>query len=551
MRLLLMLLSAFPLWGTALSVTVTGDDANPCTIAQPCLTLARAEAVATNGDTVAVSAGTYSGNVTFAKGLSWIASGAVIVQPSSSSLTITGNSTASWVGFEFRPNGQAYTTLMDTSSNGSKTFTSCSWTGNPSTTAIEIQGSGAYVFTSPTVTITAAVTHLVNASTAGKSGSITMTGGTLTGTSTSSAAWSVSVASYTVDLGSNSLTLSSGSQNADGISIADQPTPNVHGNTVDCFCGTSGGGIRVYSTGTTVGAATVTGNTIYMRGVTDHYCILVGSDSTDSGALKLNGSTIDRNACRGYRYFNPATDPSTMQLHGIIVGHQINAVVTNNNVAGALYTVILKGDGCGSYTWTSGYVAYNVGWNNATHAASGGVQGLYAKAVCGTNWYNNTIWLGLTSGASTSAVFGTLTNTNSDAPGSLASNNTFRNNLIGGIDSGRAFQGNLVGSGNTWDYDLYYATNSFGQFSGGGFCNNGGSPISTFAGCQSAGYDTHGQYADPLFVDAANGDFRLAIGSPALRSGVYVSGVTPAAPNRGAAGAVVSGLFPSPGGFRW
>jgi hypothetical protein len=58
------------------------------------------------------------------------------------------------------------------------------------------------------------------------------------------------------------------------------------------------------------------------------------------------------------------------------------------------------------------------------------------------------------------------------------------------------------------------------------FSTNGGTSVtSTLAQWQALGYDTHSfvSTASALFMDPANDDYRLAVGSPALDTGVNLS----------------------------
>jgi hypothetical protein len=81
---------------------------------------------------------------------------------------------------------------------------------------------------------------------------------------------------------------------------------------------------------------------------------------------------------------------------------------------------------------------------------------------------------------------------------------TLSHNIIY-YDSGGLLAGDWSGSQYALDHNLYWA---------------GGSPVTfkngeSFAQWQASGQDAGSQITDPMFVDAAHGDFRLKTGSPA------------------------------------
>jgi hypothetical protein len=75
------------------------------------------------------------------------------------------------------------------------------------------------------------------------------------------------------------------------------------------------------------------------------------------------------------------------------------------------------------------------------------------------------------------------------------------------------------------DYNLYWHTGGLSFFTSSLF-----SPEGTFPQWQAAGFDPNAQVADPLFVDPANGDYRLRDDSPAYALGfqaIPVSSIGP------------------------
>ncbi len=74
-----------------------------------------------------------------------------------------------------------------------------------------------------------------------------------------------------------------------------------------------------------------------------------------------------------------------------------------------------------------------------------------------------------------------------------------------------------LGDNNQIDNNLFYMAGSVTPVTGGNFADN--SWIYTWAAWQSHGFDLNSQFANPLFSDAANDNFWLAEGSPALSMG--------------------------------
>jgi hypothetical protein len=88
-------------------------------------------------------------------------------------------------------------------------------------------------------------------------------------------------------------------------------------------------------------------------------------------------------------------------------------------------------------------------------------------------------------------------------------------------------------SGNDFDGDLVWAINSSTVF------RWKGANYSSLASLQSGtGFETHGRVGNPMFMNAAAGDYRLQPGSPGIDAGVYLPGINDgysgAAPDAGA-----------------
>lgn len=319
----------------------------------------------------------------------------------------------------------------------------------------------------------------------------------------------------------NTITDSNSSQGSSltEVLIINQITPIVSNNSID----TSGpqDSIDIHSTGAvTCGISTVNGNTLTIRNVNVFHGIVIGEDNSSAGDGFCSGPVVTNNVIHGFRFFTP-TDSSANNLHAILIGYQINCTCTGNTIVGSGYGLVLKNAGV---AWTSGLVGYNIIWNQMTLQP---FPSIYMKGASSVPVYNNTIWMGLTdSPVSDNNATPIKDDTNSGS----AINNLIKNNIIAGVDIGNVFAWDSGGSGNVFDYNLYYASNSFGQSSfGGGFGYNG-SFRATFAAWVASGEEPHGVNANPLFTNPSAGDFTLQPGSPAIGAGIFIPGVSTANP---------------------
>jgi hypothetical protein len=103
-----------------------------------------------------------------------------------------------------------------------------------------------------------------------------------------------------------------------------------------------------------------------------------------------------------------------------------------------------------------------------------------------------------------------------------------------------AYQTNV---GNVLDHNLYYSVDgsSTGTWS---WRNKAYGNFDRWAA--KSGNDPHSSFADPKFTDAANGDFSISAGSPAVDAGAFLpsSGTTDAAGQpRAQAGGIDMGAF--------
>lgn len=74
-----------------------------------------------------------------------------------------------------------------------------------------------------------------------------------------------------------------------------------------------------------------------------------------------------------------------------------------------------------------------------------------------------------------------------------------------------------IGDNNQIDNNLFYLAGGRTPTTAGNFADN--SWLYSWSAWQSHGFDLHSQFADPLFIDVANDNFRLADSSPALSMG--------------------------------
>ena len=98
---------------------------------------------------------------------------------------------------------------------------------------------------------------------------------------------------------------------------------------------------------------------------------------------------------------------------------------------------------------------------------------------------------------------------------------TFQRNIVV-INNGALLGANWEGEGLRVDFNLYWDTRG---------------PVKTMGPAKlrdwlKRGYDRHSLFADPLFVNAAKGDFRLKEGSPACRIGFQAIGLSGVGPRK-------------------
>ena len=186
--------------------------------------------------------------------------------------------------------------------------------------------------------------------------------------------------------------------------------------------------------------------------------------------------------------------------------------------------------GRGSTPCSNNTFTYNQAWAATTQGRS---WGIFLR--CGENMliaHNSLIGI--------ERFVISLADDNSSFAGSIAGARIV-DNILTATGTGKVFglptSGTLPGSVSI-DHDLVWSPNGVIATIVGA-----ASPATTLADFRSAtGYEMNGLSADPLVVDAANGDLRLTSGSPAIDAGIVLSSDT--APFNGGApdlGALESG----------
>jgi len=279
------------------------------------------------------------------------------------------------------------------------------------------------------------------------------------------------------------------------------------------FCGSINFDAAVEAKGATHGR--VTGNTVSYS--------YSGIVLTEFGGFTTDSLQIDHNKI------------SYSALQGVNLAAGVtNATVEYNSVDHSLQVV---DDTAGIYSGGAGagnVIRYNESVSNGT-ASTRGAGYMIDIGSAATQVYGNV------------AAFNTngCIDEGSGSPSTIYNNTCYEDNQQGwdagelntfASSSGVIFENNIVFAsvgkhtlvsmaGNVYAYNLYYggSTTPF-EWAGTQYA---------FAGYQTAsGQDAgpHSMQADPLFTNAAGGDFTLQPGSPAIGAGVYIPGVSTANP---------------------
>lgn len=231
-----------------------------------------------------------------------------------------------------------------------------------------------------------------------------------------------------------------------------------------------------------------------------NYHIAIGLEATTTGDDTITLPMIEKNYVRSGAFYDH--EYASKIAHISFISFQKNGHTRYNNLGFGGYGTILKGS---NTEYTSGGVYYNIFKNNA-------LFGAYIKGCNGVNVVNNTIVYDEVSPGG--AAIGLYANTGGDD----ASNCVVKNNIIIYLGTGNfnAIQ-TEAGTGNVFDYNLYYCPNGTLRFLPNGV-------EKTFAEWQGLGNDLNGaELTDAefqaLFIDFDNEDYALAEESIAIGAG--------------------------------
>jgi hypothetical protein len=197
------------------------------------------------------------------------------------------------------------------------------------------------------------------------------------------------------------------------------------------------------------------------------------------------------------------TNAGTNTVYGNTI---YNAQIGFKNYGGA--TTVTDNVFSGGSSGGTGLLLFNAAVTVAHHnIVSAFRTGARAVNTASLSMYHNTIY-----GFSDNGVF-----VDTFTPGPI----TVKNNIFSTNATGTAvFVRDSGGTPGSYDYNVYFAPNAYNYWYAAGLW------YVTFANWKGAGHDGHSIDKDPLFANAAAGDFTLLPGSPAIGSGTYIPGIT-------------------------
>jgi len=312
----------------------------------------------------------------------------------------------------------------------------------------------------------------------------------------------------------------------------DIQSPIITGNTVASGAGATSGAIGVVGGGgsSITGTLTITGNTITSAGGYGVFVDVEGGGSVTATTAISNNTITNWSQTTGDR----------AGIH--LIGFANNTVIVENNVltgGGTQYdSAGIYMDGGAGWTSVTAHVRYNYihdieGFgvlmyladsvkvynniientcNDDSNALRGQIVILSGAAdTANTNEiYNNTIYLDV----NTENVYGIQIVANGGSvAGNIIKNNIIYHDAAAGYD----YIYNGADATADIDYNLYWPV------IGNTEMHYNGTDYNSFSLWQAASHDANGVEADPLFSDAANGDFTLQSGSPAIDAGALLS----------------------------
>jgi len=200
-------------------------------------------------------------------------------------------------------------------------------------------------------------------------------------------------------------------------------------------------------------------------------------------------------SCRDCRITNCRFTP----IGDFVFQHCSLFVITGNVVRSLCETYGMLLEDCPDFTVANNFLAITT-----PGAGGGALNGYVAPRL---KLYFNTLWCPSVDAAGVGCLY--------LEGGGDVRNNVFH--LARGCDTLSSCITALIDSGSTFefDYNCFYVESA-------GFVGHVPDTFVDFAGWQSLGYDPHGRYGDPLFVDTS--DLHLRQGSPCIGAGVPIPG---------------------------
>lgn len=494
--------------GNSYYIEATGNDTTgDGSQFNPWATLEKAEATAADGDSVYVGAGTFEAATyyTFAKQISWITSSGAILRGNNGSRLIYLNSTKTKLFSGFILDGDSSGTppayhFEGSGVNQDTTFQNCQFIhGNTTAARLNSAMSGiTLMMCTFDVENEDQVIYLLGGDTG-----FTMSGCTINvpdGITLSAAIYqAAAVTSASILISGNTITMLPNyapirlvAGGIDSLSITNNTITAAANNArslielkdIEGTCTISGNTITSDSVSEflrpiSLASTLVTGpncvytieNNVMEFRKADGYGILIGDEGGDviSKAGAFNGSIIKGNVMKAAPYFGLPIG----NLHGIMMGGNINFFYEDNYIYGAAYGAVIKGKG---EVWTDGHIYNNVFIHCQYPIRYKGQKNMRA--------YHN-VCIG---NADTDQCMAISDNT---APGT-ESTGTYTRNQIYSIVSGYAiYTQDTSHVGMTSDYNCFHLTGT----AKAAFIN--GVEYATLADLQAAGYDLHSVEGDP------------------------------------------------------
>ena len=292
-------------------------------------------------------------------------------------------------------------------------------------------------------------------------------------------------------------------QTYDIINIDGIQSPHVHGCTIETLTPNMVSHIEI--TGglvtTDAGSALVENNKFYHRGRGGYIC-RIGTDSSDSGDEKLNGSKILNNLVFGARYYEPSIPHDI--THGLMIGGQNDGLIAYNTCVGVGYAIVMKGWDLMENTADPTGIIYNCVINSN--------RAISVKGILGVNVFNNSIHVNLDTETLGIALSNQLTfgAANCTVKNNVLTFKDIRNEdytLVHVLDAASAV-------GFVCDYNLLFLNNC----TGGNLAHINGTDYADHASFKGAGYETNGENADPEFEYISENKLKLSATSPALQA---------------------------------